>query len=97
MKNKENIINSSSETGLEETDLSIEVVSQAAQELALDWVLLGEQGQVVTQFVVGGDDGALTILVKLWTPCTAKNLHDIQDAQIHQCAAFSIIDLSTLL
>lgn len=80
-----------------ETDLSVEVVGQAAQELALDWVLLSEQGQVVAQFVMGGDDGTLAILVELGTTCTPENLHDVQDAQIHQGAALGIIDLSTLL
>lgn len=62
-----------------ETDLSVEVVSETSQELTLDRVLLGEQGQVVAQFVMGGDYGAFTILVKLGTTCTPKNLHDIQD------------------
>lgn len=79
-----------------DTDLSIEVVGQAAQELALNRVLLGEQGQVVAQFVMGGDDGPLATLVKLRTARTAKNLHDIQDAQIHQGAALGIVDLSAL-
>lgn len=85
------------QTGLTETNLSIEVVGQAVQELTLDGVLLGEQGQVVAQFVMGGDDGAFTILVKLGTTCTPENLHDIQDAQIHQGTALGIVDLSTLL
>lgn len=88
---------SSVQTGRMETDLSVEVVSQAAKELALDWVLLGEQGQVVAQFVMGGDDGALAMLVKLGTTRTPENLHDVQDAQIHQGSALGIIDLSTLL
>lgn len=66
-----------------DTDLGVEVVCQAAQELALDGVLLGEQGQVVAQFVMGGDDGALAVLVKLRAACTSKNLHDVQDAQVH--------------
>lgn len=80
-----------------ETDLSVQVVGQAVQELTLNGVLLGEQGQVVAQFVMGGDDGALTVLVKLGTTRAPKNLHDVQDAQIHQCTALGIVDLSALL
>ena len=64
---------------LKETDLSVEVVGKTSLELTLNRVLLGEQGQVVAQFVMGGDYGAFTILVKLGTACTSKNLHDIQD------------------
>lgn len=85
------------QTLLMETDLSVEVVGQAVQELALDGVLLGEQGQVVAQFVMGGDDGALAILVKLGTTCAPENLHDVQDAQIHQGTTLGVVDLSTLL
>lgn len=85
------------QTLLMETDLSVEVVGQAVQELALDGVLLGEQGQVVAQFVMGGDDGALAVLVKLGTTCAPENLHDVQDAQIHQGTTLGVVDLSTLL
>lgn len=77
--------------------LSIEVIGQATKELALYWVLLSEQGQVVAQFVMGGDDGAFTILVKLGTACATENLHDIENAKIYQGASLGIIDLSTLL
>lgn len=77
--------------------LCIEVVSETAQELALNWVLLSEQGQVVAQFVMGGDNGALAIFVKLGAAGTPKNLHNIQDSQIYQGATLRIIDLSTLL
>lgn len=83
--------------GLIKTDLSIEVICQAAQELTLYGVLLGEQGQVMTQLVVGGDDGALAVLVELGTTCASKDLHDVQDAQIHQGTTLSIIDLCALL
>lgn len=51
----------------------------------------------MAQFVVGGDDGALAILVKLGTTCTAEDLHDVQDAQIHQGAALGVVNLSALL
>lgn len=51
----------------------------------------------MTQFIMGGNDGALTVLVKLGTTCTPENLHNIQDAQIHQGTALGIVDLSTLL
>lgn len=83
--------------GLFHTDLSIEVVSQVVLKLALYGVLLSKQGQVMAQLFMGGDDGALTILVKLGTTGTPKNLHNIQDAQIHQSTTLGIINLSALL
>lgn len=76
--------------------LSIEVISQAGMELTLYGVLLREQGEVVAQLVMWRDDGALSVFIKLRTASTAKNLHHIQDAQVHQCAPLRIIDLSTL-
>lgn len=85
------------QTRLKETDLRVEVVGQAVLELTLDGVLLSEQGQVMAQFFMGGDDGALSIFIKLGTTCTSENLHDIQNAQIHQGTALCIIDLSPLL
>lgn len=80
-----------------DSDLGVEVVGQAAQELALDGVLLREQREVVAQLVVAGDDGALAVLVELWAAGAAKDLHHIQDAQVHQGAALGVIDLSALL
>ncbi len=68
------------QTRLIETNLSVQVVSKAVQELTLNGVLLGEKCQVVAEFVMGGDDGAFTVLVKLGTTCPPENLHDIQDA-----------------
>lgn len=50
----------------------------------------------MAQLVVGGDDGSLTILIKLRTTCSSKNLHDVQDAQIHHGAALGIVNLGTL-
>jgi len=80
-----------------DTHLGVEVVGQAVQELTLDGVLLGEQRQVVAQLVVGGDDGALAVLVELGATGAPENLHDVQDAQIHQGAALGVVDLSALL
>lgn len=50
----------------------------------------------MAQLVMAGDDGALAILVKLRTACTAKDLHDVQDAQVHQGAALGVVDLRPL-
>lgn len=86
-----------SKTGsFDSTHLSVEVVWQAAEELALDGVLLCEQGQVVAEFVVGGDDGAFAILVKLGAAGAAEDLHDIQYAQIHQSSSLGVVYLSSL-
>lgn len=79
-----------------DTDLRVEVVGQTVQELALDGVLLREKSQVVAQLVVGGDDGALSVLVKLRTTRASENLHHVEDAQIHQRAAFGVVNLSSL-
>ena len=87
------------ETGREgdgQTDLCIEVVGQVVEELALDGVLLGEQGEVVAQLVVGGDDGSLAVLVELRPAGTAEDLHDVQDAQVHQGAPLGVVDLGAL-
>ena len=78
------------------TCLCIEVVGQALEELALDGVLLGEQGEVVAQLLVCGDDGSLAVLVELWTPGPPEDLHHVQDAQVHQGASLGIVDLSAL-
>lgn len=51
----------------------------------------------MAEFVVGGDDGAFAVLVKLGAAGAAEDLHDIQDAEIHQGSPLSVIDLSTLL
>ena len=51
----------------------------------------------MTQLIMGSDDGALAVLVKLRTTGTAENLHDIQDTQIHQGTALGVVDLSSLL
>lgn len=96
MFSKKNIYISPVQTGCVETDLSVEVVGQAVQELTLNGVLLGEQGQVMTQLVVGGNDGALAVLVELGATCTPENLHDVQDAQINHGAALGIVDLCAL-
>lgn len=62
-----------------ETNLCIKIVSQAVQELTLDGILLGQQGQVMAQLVMSGDDSTLSKLIKLGSTSSAENLHDIQD------------------
>lgn len=76
--------------------LSIEVVSEALQELTLDGVLLGQERQVMAQLVMSRDDGSLTVLIELRPPSPTENLHDVQDAQIHQRAALGIVNISAL-
>ena len=60
--------------------LSIEVVRETADKLALDWLLPCEQGEIVGQFVMCRDDGPFTIVVKLRPTRTTKDLEYIQDA-----------------
>lgn len=59
--------------------LSIEVVREAGNKLALDWLLTCEQGEVVGQFLVGRNDGSFAIVVKLRSSRTAKDLEYVQD------------------
>lgn len=57
--------------------LCVQVVGETVDELALYGVLPGHEGQVVGQLVVRGDDGAMAECVKLRSPSTAKDLHDV--------------------
>ncbi len=78
------------------THLSIKVVGEALHKLALNGLLAGQQGQVVGQLVMCGDDGALPIRVKLGPAGTAKDLQHIQDAQVHEGTLLGIVDLCSL-
>lgn len=51
----------------------------------------------MAELVVGGDDGAFAVLVKLGAAGSAEDLHDVQDAEIHQGASLGVVDLSSLL
>lgn len=46
---------------------------------------------------MGGDDGAFAVLVKLRATGAAEDLHDIQDAKIHQGAPLGVVNLGALL
>lgn len=72
--------------------LSIQVVIKSSQELALNGLLLRHQGQIV----MVGDDCPLAKLVKLRPTSSTKDLHHIQDAQVHKCPLLGVIDLSAL-
>ena len=76
--------------------LSIKVVCETGHKLRLNGVLTREQREVVGELVMGGEDGAMAKLVKLRPSCTAKDLHDVQDAQVHKCALLGVIQLSAL-
>lgn len=78
------------------TNLSIEVVSQAVKKLTFNGILLSKQGQVMAELFMGGNDGAFAILVKLWPSCTTKDLHHVQDAEIHQGTTLGIVNLCPL-
>lgn len=51
----------------------------------------------MAELVVGGDDGAFAVLVELGAAGAAEDLHDVQDAEIHQGASLGVVDLSSLL
>lgn len=77
--------------------LSVEVVSETLLELALDGVLLSQERQVMAQLVMARDDGSFTVLIKLWPSSATKDLHHVQDAQVHQRTTLGIIDISALI
>ncbi len=77
--------------------LCVEVVGETLQELALDGVLLSQERQVMAQLFMGRDDGSFTVLIKLWPSSATEDLHDVQDAQIHQCTTLGIVDISALI
>lgn len=65
-------------------------------EGTLDGVLVGEEGEVVGQLVVCGEDGAMSAAVKLGSTGTTKNLQHVQDAQIHHRPMFTVVDICAL-
>ncbi len=78
------------------THLSVQVVGEVLDELTLDRILSGEQRQVVSQLVVQCDDGAVPERVVLRTPRAPKNLHHVQNAQVHHCSFLRIINVCSL-
>ena len=71
------------------TYLCIQVVYEAGNQLALDWLLPCQQGEVVGQFVMGCNDGPLSVAVKLWPSCPAKDLEHIQYPYVHKRTFFN--------
>ena len=78
------------------TYLSIQVVYKAGHQLALDWLLPCQQGEVVGQFIMGCNDGPLSMVVKLWPSCPAKDLEHIQYPNVHKGTLLGVIDLRSL-
>ena len=65
-------------------------------KLAFDWVLPSQQRHIVSELVVGGDDRTLPVRVVLRSTRTAKDLQDVENAQINEGTFLGIVDLSTL-
>ena len=78
------------------TYLGIQVVYEAGNQLALDWLLPCQQGEVVGQFVMGCNDGPISVAVKLRPSCPAKDLEHVQYPYVHKCTFLSVIDLCPL-
>ena len=57
--------------------LSIEVIIETGHQLTLYGLLASEEGEIVSKLVVGGDDGALSVLVELRPSSSPKDLQHI--------------------
>ena len=75
---------------------SIEVICETGQELALNGVLSGHEGQIVCKTVVGGDYNPLPLVVVLGPSSTTKDLQHVKNSQINKRAFLSVINLSSL-
>ena len=78
------------------TYLSIEVVCQTVDVLTLYGILTSHQGEVMGQLFVGCDDCTMAKLVKLGSTRSTKDLHHVQDPQIHKGALLGVIDFCSL-
>ena len=58
--------------------------------------LVGEEGEVVRELVVRGDDGAVARLVELGAAGAAEDLEDVEDADVDEGAALGVVDLGAL-
>ena len=76
--------------------LGIEVVCQTVDVLTLYGILASHQGEVMGQLFVGCDDCTMAKLVKLRSTSSAKDLHHVQDPQIHKGALLGVVDLCSL-
>ncbi|KJR89206.1 uncharacterized protein SPSK_05806 [Sporothrix schenckii 1099-18] len=77
-------------------DFGIQVVHQAADQLALDGQLLVEQRQVVGQFVLRRNDNALAVGVELRAARAAEHLQHVLRAQLDPAALLGRVDLRAL-
>lgn len=57
--------------------LCIQVVRKALKKLALNWVLLSKQSQVMAEFVMCCNNDSFSKFVKLRPSSSTKYLHDI--------------------
>ena len=78
------------------TYLGIEVVCQTVDVLTLYGILASHQGEVMGQLFMGCDDCTMAKLVKLGSTRSTKDLHHVQDPQIHKGALLGVIDLCSL-
>lgn len=76
--------------------LSIKVVNKTRYEVALNVVLIGEYGEVVSELIMCSDDCATSWCVKLRPSSSAKDLKYIQYLQVHKRATLWVIHFCTL-
>jgi len=76
--------------------LGIQVVCKTVDKLGLNGILLGQQWQVVCQFVVRRDDGSMSKRVILRSAGTPEDLHHVEYAEINKGTLLGIVDLCSL-
>lgn len=81
---------------LTERDLRVQVVGDVRHEVGLDGELVGHQGDVVREPVVGRDDRAVAGGVELRPAGAAEDLEDVEDAEVDEGAALRVVDLRAL-
>ena len=77
-------------------NLGIQIISETLNVLTLDGVLLGEEGQVMSQLIMQSDDCTMSKCVVLWSTSSSKNLHYIQDSKVNHGALLCVIYIRSL-
>ena len=58
--------------------------------------LIGEETEVVSELVMGGDDDTVTRLVELRSTSSTEDLEDVKDAHVNKRSVLGVVDLSSL-
>lgn len=76
--------------------LSVEVVDEVLVEVALNGELASEQREVLVELGLRRDDCSVALFVKLGSSRPAKDLHHVQNIQIHKGSMLGVVDVRAL-